>query len=154
MDLPVEGVATFGDDDDARQRYLKTRAELDDTTRLEVLMMDRMPIRDAAVALLDGWVEIWNSAKAAIAAGEIEQTKSVFDLAKVQPFATALKSAWGAADSSTRASAVKSSSEAKCDVDVYARTLGAAEAWEALRFKFGRGQERQGRGQERAPARQ
>merc|ERR1719171_555740 len=135
-DLPVKGIANFGDDEEARKMYLETRAELDDTTRLEVLMKDRMPIREAAVALLDGWVEIWDSAKAAIAAGEIEQTKSVFDLAKVQPFATALKSAWAAADSSTRTSAVKSSSEAKCDVDVYARTLGAAEAWEALRFKF------------------
>jgi hypothetical protein len=135
-DLPVEGVATFGDDDEARQRYLKTRAELDDTTRLEVLMMDRMPIRDAAIALLDGWVEIWGTAKAAIAAGEIEQTKAAFDLAEVQPFATALKSAWAAADASTQSSAVKSSSEAKCDVDVYARTLGATDAWTALRFKF------------------
>merc|ERR1719171_624951 len=79
--------------------------------------MDRMPIRDAAIALLDGWVEIWGTAKAAIAAGEIEQTKAAFDLAEVQPFATALKSAWAAADASTRSSAVKSSSEAKCDVD-------------------------------------
>jgi hypothetical protein len=135
-DLPVEGVATFGDDDEARKRYLETRAELDDTTRLEVLMTDRMPIRDAVVALLDGWVEIWNSAKAAIAAGEIEQTKAAFDLAEVQPFATALQTAWGEADPSIRATAVKSSSQAKCDVDVYARTLGADAAWEALRFKF------------------
>jgi hypothetical protein len=135
-DLPVKGVASFGDDEEARKRYLETRAELDDTTRLEVLMMDRMPIRDAVVTLLDGWVEIWNSAKQAIVADKVEQTKAVFDLAEVQPFATALKSAWAAADSSTRASAVKSSSEATCDVDVYARTLGADEAWEALRFKY------------------
>jgi hypothetical protein len=134
-DLPVKGIANF-DDDEARQRYLEVRAELDDTTRLEVLMKDRMPIRDAAVALLDGWVEIWGTAKAAIAAGEIEQTKSAFDLAKVQPFAAALQSAWASADSSTRATAVDSSSAAYCDVDVYARSLGMDAAWEDLRFKF------------------
>ena len=42
----------------------------------QVLMMDRMPIRDAAVALLDGWIEIWNTAKAQIVAEKLEQSVS------------------------------------------------------------------------------
>merc|ERR1719247_2379198 len=101
-DLPVKGIANFGDDEEARKMYLETRAELDDTTRLEVLMMDRMPIRDAAVALLDGWIEIWNTAKAQIVAEKLEQTKAAFDLAEVPNFQTALTAAWDAADSQTR----------------------------------------------------
>merc|ERR1719506_1331373 len=135
-DLPVKGIANFGDDEEARKMYLEARAELDDTTRLEVLMMDRMPIRDAAVALLDGWIKIWNTAKAQIVAEKLEQTKAAFDLAEVPNFQTALTAAWDAADSQTRMDVMKASTKAECDVDVYARTLGAPEAFEKLRFKF------------------
>jgi hypothetical protein len=135
-DLPVKGIANFGDDEEARKMYLETRAELDDTTRLEVLMMDRMPIRDAAVALLDGWIKIWNTAKAQIVAEKLEQTKAAFDLAEVPNFQTALTAAWDAADSQTRMDVMVASTKAECDVDVYARTLGAPEAFEKLRFKF------------------
>jgi len=135
-DLQVTGVSKH-DSDEEMKKHMAMRAKYDDLHYLETLLLDRMPIRDAALAMLAAWEKIWGSAKPAYEAEKLKQSKALFDLAQMKPFRTALRAGWaGCADQAKATAAMEA---AQCDVQTYVDALGspdAVAAWKALRIGF------------------